>query len=502
MNFMLNRVHASRTRFHTQNAFGLTLPRISIYLDYQIFAPGQASSRGIDNLCYILENNITPFNISLVWTFDDKLNEGLVKHEFQNLIKKFPRYSCILENENSIYLRWKYVPNFDVSENIEVHTLPTGTPTEFYECATKCVSVRLDNSRPLWRAYIINGLNFENKGEENENDKTTKKQRSALILISHHLIADGQGAMHAIMTLTSDGQKQLEETIQYFKERIKKSEKNVQEQVSTIIPGFTKINLIANKLPDFLFSSYLILLKVILFIWSFVIGIYEMTYAQIRMLNSYSKKKNFNLECDENHPTTLWWSNEIPFSEISIARKAYGVSFNDVMVAIVTRAVRSYLIELKQQEPLESEFVYFMPISMRTSTDFECNNVASGNIAFSPLSDNLSTKSLMEKVNLETSRIKRNWYPILMYLAFEYVIPAGLLNRTLLHNLTKCYHAVVTNVPGPIKPITFAGQQVKRFIGMPPQASPGGLAIGVISYDSKVSVSIMTHKVEKYPKDL
>jgi hypothetical protein len=53
---------------------------------------------------------------------------------------------------------------------------------------------------------------------------------------------------------------------------------------------------------------------------------------------------------------------------------------------------------------------------------------------------------------------------------------------------------------GPIKPITFAGQQVKRFIAIPPQPGPTGLAIGIISYDDKVSISTTIHKMKKYPR--
>lgn len=50
-----------------------------------------------------------------------------------------------------------------------------------------------------------------------------------------------------------------------------------------------------------------------------------------------------------------------------------------------------------------------------------------------------------------------------------------------------------------MKPIIFTGQRVERFIAIPPQPGPGGLGIGILSYDGKVSISILSHEMPKYP---
>jgi hypothetical protein len=68
-------------------------------------------------------------------------------------------------------------------------------------------------------------------------------------------------------------------------------------------------------------------------------------------------------------------------------------------------------------------------------------------MAFSPLRDNLSTKSLMEKVNLETNRVKKSFYPLFIYILFKYIVSPGIIHKPSLAHLGTFYHAVITNVP-------------------------------------------------------
>ncbi|CAJ0649628.1 8076_t:CDS:2 [Entrophospora sp. SA101] len=366
-----------------------------------------------------------PFVMTLIWTFEeDKVNISSVKSEFESLIKKFPRYSCVIADDNSFTrYRWKYIPNFNVDDNIEVHALSTGTLNEFQVYASECASSRLDKTKSLWRAYIVYGLDYED-----ERDGNVKKQRSALIVKTHHCIADGQGAMHAILSLTSDSQHQLDELLKKFKDSIKK--KSEPE-----IPGFSKITLL---------------------IMSVLIGLFELIYSQIRLLNHIRNKKNLIFEHYSDAKKTLSWSEEIYIADISIARKAYGVTFNDVMVATISRSIRSYFLELNHS--LEPELLVYIPVSMRNLTDFDCNNKSS-----------------------------------------EYILIAGMIPKKIFNDSAKSYHSIVTNVPGPMKPIIFTGQKVERFIAVPPQPGPGGLGIGILSYDGKVSISILSNEMPKYP---
>ncbi|CAJ0857648.1 16939_t:CDS:2 [Entrophospora sp. SA101] len=144
---------------------------------------------GFDDLCYRLDNEAAPFVMTLIWTFEeDKVNISSVKSEFESLIKKFPRYSCVIADDNSFTrYRWKYIPNFNVDDNIEVHALSTGTLNEFQVYASECASSRLDKTKSLWRAYIVYGLDYED-----ERDGNVKKQRSALIGPMKPIIFTGQ----------------------------------------------------------------------------------------------------------------------------------------------------------------------------------------------------------------------------------------------------------------------------------------------------------------------
>ncbi|CAJ0841283.1 15318_t:CDS:2, partial [Entrophospora sp. SA101] len=207
--------------------------------------------------------------------------------------------------------------------------------------------------------------------------------------------------------------------------------------------------------------------------------------------------KNLIFEHYSDAKKTLSWSEEIYIADISIARKAYGVTFNDVMVATISRSIRSYFLELNHS--LEPELLVYIPVSMRNLTDFDCNNKSSGCVSFIPFEEELSTKSLMNKVKSETTRMKKNFLCSLIYYLIEYILIAGMIPKKIFNDSAKSYHSIVTNVPGPMKPIIFTGQKVERFIAVPPQPGPGGLGIGILSYDGKVSISILSNEMPKYP---
>ncbi|CAG8824057.1 25814_t:CDS:1, partial [Dentiscutata erythropus] len=58
----------------------------------------------------------------------------LTKEVFRQLILQFPRFKCTVYGGGSwSKYRWKEVKNFDVSNNIRVNTLSTGTIDELKE---------------------------------------------------------------------------------------------------------------------------------------------------------------------------------------------------------------------------------------------------------------------------------------------------------------------------------------------------------------------------------
>ena len=54
--------------------------------------------------------------------------------------------------------------------------------------------------------------------------------------------------------------------------------------------------------------------------------------------------------------------------------------------------------------------------------------------------------------------------------------------------------AVMTNVPGPQKPLWFAGSQLKQQMFWVPQSGNIGMGVSILSYDNKVQFGLITDR--------
>ncbi|CAG8483846.1 5457_t:CDS:2 [Diversispora eburnea] len=414
---------------------------------------------GSDDLCVRIDNEDCPFVISSIMVFKDNLDIELIRDQFRQLVIKFPRFRSVIYGGTfwSRY-KWREINDFDVCDFIETRQLGIGNLEELKECAAKCISETMDLDQSLWRAYAIYGL---------EGGKC-----SALVIKVHHCIGDGQGCMHALLSLTSDGHDQLLERIKFFKDKnsFLSSESKIQTSFFTYLMGFL-----------YNFLLFMVMIGYALFE---PIGLIFMSICSRQNLKYVGNVKYTR--------KTLNWTEEIKTSDISIIRKTFGVSFNDVLVTIITRAIRIYFTEIN--DLLDEELMIFIPISSRVSTNLDCNNSAIVSLKEQTIEE--SIKHVQKRMN---ELKKQNFASYLIYLFYEYWPIPGIYFKKMLYSIQSNGHGVITNVPGPMRPLTFAGQKVTKFVVTPPQNFPGGLGIGVVSYAGKVTCSIYEDIMPQYP---
>jgi WS/DGAT/MGAT family acyltransferase len=84
---------------------------------------------------------------------------------------------------------WEYYPDFDIRNQIvEINLDPPGTDEELLELANRLSVEYIPRDEPLWKLYVINGL---------------EHGRSATVNIVHHALADG-GAMKSVSEVMLD----------------------------------------------------------------------------------------------------------------------------------------------------------------------------------------------------------------------------------------------------------------------------------------------------------
>jgi len=74
---------------------------------------------------------------------------------------------------------------------------------------------------------------------------------------------------------------------------------------------------------------------------------------------------------------------------------------------------------------------------------------------------------------------------------FELIMQARLAQPAALELTAQSFMGVCTNVPGPPEAVTLCGSKVLSWTVLPPSGARDSLALGIISYAGKLSVSVM-----------
>ena len=174
------------------------------------------------------------------------------------------------------------------------------------------------------------------------------------------------------------------------------------------------------------------------------------------------------------------------------------ITLNDVMVAIVSGALRRYL-RTKGELPEES-LTAMLPISIRPES---MKDVQGNQISFmfpkiyTDISDPIERLDTIHRANSNGKGCNDEKGGSWM-LETAQLLPTTVTNlilRTALkYNLTSymkpLFNTVITNVPGPQLPLYFAGAKLINFYGTGISYDTMGLFHIVFSYDGRISVSV------------
>ncbi|KAF0465667.1 wax ester/triacylglycerol synthase family O-acyltransferase [Gigaspora margarita] len=407
---------------------------------------------GLDDLCLRKENEKFSWVMSILWIFEGNVEMDQVYQAFRLLLAMYPRFRCsVYGGTNWSRYKWREHPNFNVRENIETHTLVTGTINELQEVAIGFIPKSMDYNKPLWKACIIYGIN--------------KGKSSAMVFSWHHCITDGRGVIRVMLDWTNNNNENIE-TVRAFRENIP-------------------------TLPSISASIRTTLMNLGLQI--------ELNHKEYKLS---LQRKNLICEKDLVIEPVLSWSNEFKIFDVSLIKKAFNSTINDLMVTIVYRAIRRYFFEIDRI--LDDELMLYIPISIRSSSDIECHNKSIMLPLFLPLKDSLTIQEALKQVHNKIMELKNDNISSMLTFLVEHCPNRGMFESKTPdtqegNRFSLAGHGVITNIIGPQKPITLAGQKVNSLIGLIPQPDPGSFGITIFSYNGTINVSIVNNKMPDYP---
>jgi WS/DGAT/MGAT family acyltransferase len=174
--------------------------------------------------------------------------------------------------------------------------------------------------------------------------------------------------------------------------------------------------------------------------------------------------------------------------EIRKIRKALGGTINDVVLAILSGALRRFL-HRRGDDVDGLDFRAMLPVNVRTAaTSGQLGNRVAMITARLPL-DEPGARQRLERVVAETTRSKGSSQASGMQ-ALEELSDATFTTLftqfARLTTLSRPYNVVVTNVPGPQFPIFLLGAKMLSAAPLVPLFADQALGVALFSYDGKL----------------
>jgi len=183
----------------------------------------------------------------------------------------------------------------------------------------------------------------------------------------------------------------------------------------------------------------------------------------------------------------------IPLDEVKRIGRATATTVNDVLMATVSGTLTRYLRE--HGDPDLDEVMWMVPVSVKPA-EAEPTGELGNHFAIVALRLPLGVddvRARLAAVHESMERIKRSDEALLTYTIQRAIAQAPTPVATGLTNyFANKAVGVLTNVPGPRRPMTLAGTQVDGVLGWAPCSGDQPMTICMFSYDGSVGVGFGT----------
>ncbi|MDJ0869552.1 MAG: wax ester/triacylglycerol synthase family O-acyltransferase [Myxococcota bacterium] len=357
---------------------------------------------------------------------------------------------------------WVDDPRFNLHYHFRHAALPPpGDARQLKRLAGRIVSQKLDRGKPLWELWIVEGL---------------EDGRIALVLKAHHCMVDGIAGVDLLAALL----------------RLSPEAEMPEPHAWVPRPEPDGARLLADEVGR---RAALPL---------------EMLRAAPRRLSEPGQLvddvreslsalgETIGAGLAPTTPTPLnpdigpyrrfdWTLTEL--AEVAEVRKHLGGTLNDVVLATVSGAVGRFLAQRGERPDRDTVFRVMVPVSIRKRDEHGVpGNRVVNFLARLPVDERNPRKRLERTIEV-TSKLKRS------RLVHGAEILEELSDRTFTSLVVefvrlaanqRAYNMVVTNVPGPPRPVYLLGARMTEIYPVVPLFSNQGLGIALFSYDGRL----------------
>jgi diacylglycerol O-acyltransferase / wax synthase len=375
---------------------------------------------------------------------------------------------------------WVDDPDFDIEYHIREIALPRpGSDAQLTEQVARLHARPLDRSRPLWEIYLITGL---------------ARRRAAVYTKIHHAAIDGQSGaelLTILLDLTPDG-RDLPAGEPFLPARppatlalsVLAATRLVWWPVQTVRIANEIIRVVPTIAPTV--SSFV----------GRLLGLNRGDGEIIASTPGRAPATPFNRSITQHRRFAF---RSVELDSVKTVKNAFGVSVNDVVMAMCAGALRRWLID--HDALPELPLIAMIPVSIRDpASKGALGNKVSAMLAALP-TNAIDPGQRLELVHAATQLAKSQQAaipqglvdqisdfapPALTARAARVVFATGLLHRLPPFNLT------ISNVPGPNVPVYLCGAQLLAHYPVSVITDGQGLNITVVGYLGRLHFGLVS----------
>ncbi len=362
---------------------------------------------------------------------------------------------------------WVDDENFDIEDHIRHTALPSpGSQEELMKLAARIFSQRLDRGRPLWELWVVEGL---------EDD------RWAIISKTHHALIDGiSGVDLATVLCTLDPEMPEEPKLGPWSPKPTPGTsqlvgRSLQNTARDLIAGATGA-LRAVQQPEEAARKVRDVAR----------GVGSLAWASLAPAPSSPLNQLAG-------PHRRYRGVQTDLTDLRLIKNTFGGSINDVVVTVVTSALRKWLVSRGvRTEGLELRAL--VPVSVRGDAQRgEFGNKLA--IMQGPLPvyvDDALDRYLIVRQAMDDLKASGQALGAEVLAGVQNLAPPTLLAQaSRLQFSTHFFNLLVTNVPGPQLPLYMVGRKLLDIYPIAFLPKGHGLAVAVFSYNGHLDFGLL-----------
>jgi WS/DGAT/MGAT family acyltransferase len=390
---------------------------------------------------------------------------------------------------------WIDDPDFDLTYHVRhIGLAPPGGADQLAEQVARIVGRRMDRSRPLWEAYVIEGL---------------ADGRWAMLTKTHHATIDGASGVLLLGMLTDPApDTPMPDHVDWAGEAVPSDRELLQRTMHNLAvnpvkgmrlslrmvrnfaeaAGVNSVSAVASQARDALKSMAL----------GGAIDTPEPVH-RVRIPLSPAPPTPFNRAVT---PHRRFAMRSTALGNIKALKDATGCTVNDVVMAICSGALREYL--LRHDALPEAPLRAMVPVSIRTGEEEDpWTNRVGGIIAdlptncADPLERLRRCHEAMNEAKLQMDILPAEDIAELAQVAPPLAATAAMRLQSRLRLADRVNlpaNVVISNVPGPRNALYFAGSKMTNYIPVSTIADDMGLNITVHSYLDRLDFGLIADR--------